>query len=101
MWNAVCIGAFDGDDLCAFDSRREEVPRDRRLADVAGEIDDGDFHGVILERRRGLVIRPFTNAAAISLLVRGSPAKAGEKGKDGATTCVRMGKASSLTARVG
>ena len=73
------------------DARRQEMTGDRRLADVAGEVNDGDFHGAILERKSGLVIRPATNAAAMSLLLRGSSAKA-RVALEGAAAISRAGR---------
>jgi len=44
----VRIDALDGDDTGARQSWRQQVPRDRRLANVAREADDGEFHGDFL-----------------------------------------------------
>jgi hypothetical protein len=41
----VGVDAFDGDHSGAFDAGRQEMAGDRRLADVAGEVNDGHFHG--------------------------------------------------------
>ena len=49
----VGVDAFDRDDLGAVDARRQEMAGDRRLADVAGEVNDGYFHGRSLLEREG------------------------------------------------
>jgi len=49
----VGVDAFDRDDFGAGDARGQEMAGDRRLADVAREVNDGHFHGRSLLERVG------------------------------------------------
>jgi hypothetical protein len=64
--SVVGIDAFHRDDLAAGNARRQQVAGDGGFADVAGEVDDGEFHGISWDLSSGLLVWVLKKASATS-----------------------------------
>ena len=60
------IDTLHGNDLAIGDARGEQVACHRALADIAREIDDGEFHGESLGRSSGLLWWVLKKTSAMS-----------------------------------